>query len=61
MLYGPPGTGKTSFVTALAGELKLNIYVISLANRGLTDETLTELSLGIGCLKTMPCQLAIVK
>ncbi|KND00362.1 uncharacterized protein SPPG_04686 [Spizellomyces punctatus DAOM BR117] len=43
MFYGKPGTGKTSFVTALAGELKLNIYVISLANRGLTDETLTEL------------------
>ncbi|KAI8824485.1 BCS1 N terminal-domain-containing protein [Fimicolochytrium jonesii] len=31
------------FSSALAGELKLNIYVISLANRGLTDETLTEL------------------
>ncbi|KAI9336618.1 P-loop containing nucleoside triphosphate hydrolase protein [Zopfochytrium polystomum] len=43
MLYGPPGTGKTSFVTALAGKLGLNIYVISLANKGLTDETLTEL------------------
>ncbi|KAJ3070104.1 hypothetical protein HDU98_006843 [Podochytrium sp. JEL0797] len=43
MFYGYPGTGKTSFVTALAGELKLNIYVISLANKGLTDETLTEL------------------
>ncbi|TPX71176.1 hypothetical protein SpCBS45565_g01370 [Spizellomyces sp. 'palustris'] len=40
MFYGKPGTGKTSFVTALAGELKLNIYVISLANRGLTDEKL---------------------
>ncbi|RKO91364.1 mitochondrial chaperone BCS1, partial [Blyttiomyces helicus] len=43
MFYGSPGTGKTSFVTALAGELKLNIYVISLANKGLSDETLTEL------------------
>ncbi|KAI9335892.1 hypothetical protein BDR26DRAFT_936224 [Obelidium mucronatum] len=43
MFFGFPGTGKTSFVTALAGELKLNIYVISLANKGLTDETLTEL------------------
>ncbi|KAJ3108656.1 hypothetical protein HDU97_000512 [Phlyctochytrium planicorne] len=43
LFHGYPGTGKTSFVTALAGELKLNIYVISLANKGLTDETLTEL------------------
>ncbi|KAJ1563136.1 hypothetical protein HK405_013463 [Cladochytrium tenue] len=43
MLYGPPGTGKTSFVAALAGELRLNIYVVSLANKGLSDETLMEL------------------
>ncbi|KAI9091820.1 BCS1 N terminal-domain-containing protein [Phlyctochytrium arcticum] len=43
MFYGKPGTGKTSFVTSLAGEFKLNIYVISLANKGMTDETLTEL------------------
>jgi DNA replication protein DnaC len=25
MLYGTPGSGKTSFITALAGELKLNM------------------------------------
>ncbi|KAJ3048222.1 hypothetical protein HK097_010756, partial [Rhizophlyctis rosea] len=43
MFHGKPGTGKTSFVTTLAGELRFNIYVISLANKGLTDETLTEL------------------
>ncbi|KAJ3186504.1 hypothetical protein HDU85_007324 [Gaertneriomyces sp. JEL0708] len=43
MFHGPPGTGKTSFVTALAGELKLNIYVMSLSNRGLTDENLLDL------------------
>ncbi|KAJ3276920.1 hypothetical protein HK104_003582 [Borealophlyctis nickersoniae] len=43
LFHGKPGTGKTSFVTALAGELRLNIYVINLANKGLTDETLTEL------------------
>ena len=43
LLFGPPGTGKTSFVSALAGSLRLNIYVISLSNRGLTDDNLIEL------------------
>ncbi|KAI9146161.1 P-loop containing nucleoside triphosphate hydrolase protein [Paraphysoderma sedebokerense] len=43
LLYGPPGTGKTSFVTALAGHLNLNIYNINLSNKALTDSTLTEL------------------
>jgi chaperone BCS1 len=28
LLYGIPGSGKTSFITALAGELRLNIYGI---------------------------------
>ncbi|KAG0259261.1 hypothetical protein DFQ27_004168 [Actinomortierella ambigua] len=43
LLYGSPGTGKTSFIHALAGELGLNIYVINLSNKGLTDDTLSEL------------------
>ncbi|KAI9015981.1 hypothetical protein DFJ74DRAFT_757833 [Hyaloraphidium curvatum] len=43
LFYGPPGTGKTSFVSALAGALRLNIYVLSLSNRGLTDDNLIEL------------------
>ncbi|KXS15183.1 P-loop containing nucleoside triphosphate hydrolase protein [Gonapodya prolifera JEL478] len=43
LFYGSPGTGKTSFITALAGHLRFNIYVISLANRGLTDDNLVEL------------------
>ncbi|KAI8806144.1 P-loop containing nucleoside triphosphate hydrolase protein [Cladochytrium replicatum] len=43
MFYGHPGTGKTSLVTALAGELQLNIYFLSLSSNGLTDEVLTQL------------------
>ncbi|KAK9761374.1 hypothetical protein K7432_013773 [Basidiobolus ranarum] len=43
LLYGTPGSGKTSFIHALAGELGLNIYVVNLANKSLTDDTLTEL------------------
>ncbi|OZJ05905.1 hypothetical protein BZG36_01175 [Bifiguratus adelaidae] len=43
LLYGTPGSGKTSFIHALAGELGLNIYVINLSNKSLTDDTLAEL------------------
>lgn len=43
MLYGSPGTGKTSFIHALAGELGLNIYVVNLSSKNLSDDTLSEL------------------
>lgn len=40
LLYGPPGGGKTSFVTALASELGLDIYYIGLQEVK-TNEQLT--------------------
>ncbi|KAI9485799.1 MAG: P-loop containing nucleoside triphosphate hydrolase protein [Benjaminiella poitrasii] len=43
LLYGTPGSGKTSFVYSLAGELGLNIYVVNLSNKSMTDDTLSEL------------------
>lgn len=43
LLYGAPGTGKTSVIQALAGELGLHIYVISLSRRGIDDAHLAEL------------------
>ncbi|TDL17438.1 P-loop containing nucleoside triphosphate hydrolase protein [Rickenella mellea] len=43
LLHGCPGSGKTSLIHALAGELNLPIYVISLAKRGLDDSNLNEL------------------
>ncbi|KAI7102881.1 hypothetical protein KC352_g37566, partial [Hortaea werneckii] len=43
LLYGPPGTGKTSFVQALAGKLDFSIAMLSLSQRGLTDDLLTRL------------------
>ncbi|KAF9040220.1 P-loop containing nucleoside triphosphate hydrolase protein [Hymenopellis radicata] len=42
LLYGAPGSGKTSFIAALAGELCLDIFVISLSQRGLDDSSLAK-------------------
>jgi chaperone BCS1 len=43
LLHGPPGTGKTSFVQALAGAMDMNIAMLSLSQRGLTDDLLNHL------------------
>ncbi|KAJ3730831.1 P-loop containing nucleoside triphosphate hydrolase protein [Lentinula raphanica] len=37
LLYGPPGTGKSSTIYALAGELGLEIYALSLASHYIDD------------------------
>ncbi|KAF8201156.1 BCS1 N terminal-domain-containing protein [Mycena galopus ATCC 62051] len=43
LLYGAPGSGKTSFIHSIAGELGLDIYIISLSRIGLDDSGLGEL------------------
>jgi chaperone BCS1 len=43
LLHGPPGSGKSSFIQALAGSLEYNICVMSLSERGLTDDKLNHL------------------
>ncbi|KAJ7477696.1 P-loop containing nucleoside triphosphate hydrolase protein [Mycena latifolia] len=43
LLYGAPGTGKSSTIHAVAGELGLEIYFISLASPGIDDFTLGQL------------------
>ncbi|PPQ74339.1 hypothetical protein CVT24_000693 [Panaeolus cyanescens] len=43
LLYGAPGSGKTSIIHSLAGELGLDVYVISLSRSGLDDTGLSEL------------------
>ncbi|KAB5588561.1 P-loop nucleoside triphosphate hydrolase [Ceratobasidium theobromae] len=43
LLHGAPGSGKTSLIHALAGELKLDVYVISLSRRGFDDARLHEM------------------
>jgi mitochondrial chaperone BCS1 len=43
LLYGAPGSGKSSLIHALAGELALDIYVISLSASWMNDSTLTNL------------------
>ena len=41
--HGVPGSGKTSLIHSIAGELGLDVYVVSLAKRGLDDSSLNEL------------------
>lgn len=43
LLYGAPGSGKTSMIHSMAGELGLDVYVISLSRMGLDDTALSEL------------------
>ncbi|KAJ7604290.1 P-loop containing nucleoside triphosphate hydrolase protein [Mycena polygramma] len=43
LLYGAPGTGKSSTIAAIAGELGLEIYFVSLASPGIDDYTLARL------------------
>ncbi|KAJ6447907.1 P-loop containing nucleoside triphosphate hydrolase protein [Mycena vitilis] len=43
LLYGAPGSGKTSFIHSVAGDLGLDVYIISLSRLGLDDSALGEL------------------
>lgn len=43
LLYGAPGSGKTSVIHSLAGELGLDVYVVSLSRVGLDDTSLGAL------------------
>ena len=55
LLYGAPGSGKTSIIHSLAGELGLDIYIISLSKAGLDDSSLGSLisSLPEQCIAIM--------
>ncbi|KAJ3339900.1 hypothetical protein HDU93_007674 [Gonapodya sp. JEL0774] len=43
LFYGSPGSGKTSFITALAGHFRLNVYIINLSSSNLSDDGLVRL------------------
>ena len=43
LLEGRPGCGKSSLIMALAGELRMPVYVLSLSRAGMCDATLEYL------------------
>ena len=43
MQYGAPGTGKTSIIHSLAGELGLDVFIVSLSRSNLDDNVLQQL------------------
>ncbi|KAI0820753.1 P-loop containing nucleoside triphosphate hydrolase protein [Trametes gibbosa] len=43
LLYGAPGAGKTSMIHSIAGELGLNVYILSLTIMALDDNSLKSL------------------
>ncbi|KZT21609.1 P-loop containing nucleoside triphosphate hydrolase protein [Neolentinus lepideus HHB14362 ss-1] len=43
LLYGAPGTGKTSLIQSIAGELGLDVYILTLSRSGLDDTVLSGL------------------
>jgi chaperone BCS1 len=47
LLHGPPGTGKTSTIYALAGELGMEIYSLSLASNFVDDNVLNRAAAAI--------------
>ncbi|KAI6149548.1 P-loop containing nucleoside triphosphate hydrolase protein [Pisolithus tinctorius] len=47
LLYGAPGSGKTSIIQAIAGELCLDVYVLTLSRSGLDDTSLATLLSGL--------------
>lgn len=48
LLHGAPGSGKTSIIHSLAGELGLDIYIVSLSRSGMDDSSLNE------CISELP-------
>lgn len=47
LFYGPPGSGKSSLVSALAGEMRKDLYVLNIGSKGMDDTTVSQLMMKI--------------
>jgi len=47
LLFGPPGCGKSSLVSALAGKFSLNICLLQIGHKTLTDNVLHNLFMNV--------------
>eukprot|EP01116_Phalansterium_solitarium_P011399 TRINITY_DN27061_c0_g1_i1.p1 TRINITY_DN27061_c0_g1~~TRINITY_DN27061_c0_g1_i1.p1 ORF type:complete len:435 (-),score=10.49 TRINITY_DN27061_c0_g1_i1:4-1308(-) len=43
LFYGVPGSGKTSFIFALAGQFRMNICMVNLSDKDMSDDQLNSL------------------
>jgi chaperone BCS1 len=55
LFHGPPGTGKSSFCRALAGQFRLELYMLSLASKSIDEQVLIRMfeALPTKCLVLM--------
>jgi chaperone BCS1 len=47
LFHGLPGSGKTSLISALAGALEMNLYVLNIAGENMSDERLYDMFMDI--------------
>lgn len=47
LLYGPPGTGKSTMVEYIAGKYGMNVYLVTLCNKDISDTDILKLFMSV--------------